>query len=272
MSESKTAVITGTTSGIGEALAKHHAALGWNVVTVNRSEASAAPQLEALRRDHPGATFAGAYGDLSDPAAVVAAAEAVAAAGPIDVFYNNAGVLLSEARPASTGIEMHTQVNLLAPYLFARALGDHLDGATVVSTSTSAIGQAGGLRLEELADPPSFKKLTGPYAHSKLALSALMAGLAKERPETTWRSVEPGGVKTPMTTGDAMPKLLVPIRNLFFSSPEKAAQKVFDAGQLAGLVNGAYISRGRAKPLPGNAAEPAVQAALLDWCREVTGR
>ncbi|MEM8708279.1 MAG: SDR family NAD(P)-dependent oxidoreductase [Actinomycetota bacterium] len=271
MSEPRTAVITGTTSGIGEALVRHHAARGWNVVTVNRNKSTATPQLEQLRADHPDRTFHGAFGDLSDPDAVVAAAETVAEMGPVDAFYNNAGVLLADARPAASGIEMHTQVNLLAPYLFARTLGDALSGATVVSLSTSAIGQAGGLRLDELADPPSFKKLTGPYAHSKLALSTLMAALATERPDTTWRSIEPGGVKTPMTTGDAMPKFLVPIRNLFFSSPEKAAAKVYDAGQLTGVDNGAFISRGKAKPLPGNAADPAVQTALLEWCREVTG-
>ncbi|MEM9517915.1 MAG: SDR family NAD(P)-dependent oxidoreductase [Actinomycetota bacterium] len=272
MSTTSTAIITGTTSGIGEAQLHHHAQRGWNVVTVNRNEQAATAQLDQLGASHPDQTFTAVFADLSDPVAVMTAADAVGAAGPIDVFYNNAGVLLGEARPAATGIEMHTQVNLLAPYLFARTLGDALDAATVVSTTTAAIGQAGGLRLDELADPPSFKKLTGPYAHTKLALSTLMAALADERPQTTWRSVEPGGVKTPMTSGEGMPKLLVPIRNLLFSSPEKAAEKVAAAAQLTGISNGAYITRGKVKGLPGNASDPSVQAALLAWCREVTGR
>ena len=67
-------------------------------------------------------------------------------------------------------------------------------------------------------------------AHSKPATVALMDAFAREYPETTFRSAGPGAVKTPMAAGEGMPRMLVPVRNLFFSSPDKAARRIHDGG------------------------------------------
>ena len=75
--------------------------------------------------------------DLADHDAIAAAAEQLRAGPPIGTFHNNAGILLGEARMSRYGIEMHAQVNTIAPYLFGRLLhdvlvggegGDHLHG------------------------------------------------------------------------------------------------------------------------------------------------
>ncbi len=119
MSEHRTAVITGASSGIGA--------------------------------------------DLAARDSIAAAAAELVERGPIDLFYNNAGVLLAGLEKSKHGIEMHAQVNTIAPYLFGRLLQPALEGATVLTVSTGAVSNTGDLRVAELADPPSFKKLVGPY-------------------------------------------------------------------------------------------------------------
>ncbi len=81
----KTILITGASSGIGEATAKHFHARGWNIVATMRSPDSAG-YLADLGNVHV------ARLDVTDPVSI---AEAVAAGidrfGQIDVLLNNAG-------------------------------------------------------------------------------------------------------------------------------------------------------------------------------------
>lgn len=273
MSDHSLAVITGASSGIGAELAALHARRGWDVVMVNRSVERSQPVLDKIRAESPDVSIDVVQADLADHDSIAAASSGLVERGHIDVFYNNAGVLLGGIEKSKYGVEMHAQVNTIAPYLFGRLLAPVLDGATVLTVSTGAINNTGELRVAELADPPSFKKLVGPYAQSKLAASALMAAFAKEYPATIFRTGEPGAVKTKMTTGDAMPRLLVPVRNLFFSTPDKAAERIYDTAINPALdgVNGAFVMKGKIKQLPKSALDPEVQSELLAWCHEVTG-
>jgi NAD(P)-dependent dehydrogenase (short-subunit alcohol dehydrogenase family) len=81
----KTILITGCSSGIGEATARHFAAQGWNVAATMRNPA-AAKQLEGVPNIKLFAL------DVTDKASVEkAVAEALAAFGGIDALVNNAG-------------------------------------------------------------------------------------------------------------------------------------------------------------------------------------
>lgn len=271
MSSNPLVVITGASGDIGAALAELHAVDGWDVVMVNRSVERSRPVVDAIVGRVPGASVEVVAADLADHDSITEAAATLQARGHIDRFINNAGVLLGERVTSAHGIEMHAQVNTLAPYLFGRLLRPVMDGGTVALVSTSGIDRAKAVAVDELADPPTFKKLFGPYVQSKLAATAIMSAFAREHPTTTYRSVEPGAVKTSMTSGDGMPRWLVPIRNLFFSSPEQGARKLYDSIAATGHPNGAYLRSGKLRPLPADAGDPAVQATLLEWCREATG-
>lgn len=273
MTGRRTAVITGASSGIGAELAALHARNGWDVVMINRSAERSQPVIDKITAESPDVSIDVITADLADHDSITAAATELNERGHIDLFYNNAGVLLAGIEKSKHGIEMHAQVNTIAPYLFGRLLQPVVEGATVLTVSTGAVNNTGDLRVGELANPPSFKKLVGPYAQSKLAASALMVAFAEQYPATTFRTAEPGAVKTKMTTGDAMPKLLVPIRNLLFSTPDKAAKRLHDAATDPAFdaVNGAFIIKGKVQALPANATDRAVQTELLDWCRDATG-
>ena len=91
--QGQTALITGASSGIGEALARCFARNGFDLVLVARSADKLAALATALQQEH-GIRARVAPADLSQPGAAQQLAAAMKRARrPIDVLVNNAGVL-----------------------------------------------------------------------------------------------------------------------------------------------------------------------------------
>jgi len=87
--QSKRVVVTGASSGIGEATARLFAAHGWQVVAIARR----ADRLAALA-DEVGTAGAGIHpivADLTDPNDIARVRDEVAALGPVHALVNNAG-------------------------------------------------------------------------------------------------------------------------------------------------------------------------------------
>ena len=92
--EGKSALVSGSTAGIGLAIATALAREGADVVVNGRTEARVAAAIEKVRREVPGARVSGVAADLSTSAG----AEAVFARVPaVDILVNNLGVFA--ARP-----------------------------------------------------------------------------------------------------------------------------------------------------------------------------
>jgi NAD(P)-dependent dehydrogenase (short-subunit alcohol dehydrogenase family) len=272
-SERPVVAITGASSGVGAALAALHAREGWDVIMINRSVTRSAEAVQRIHDESPDAAVEVVEADLADLDSITAAADTLRERGHIDLFYNNAGVLVGTPTSTPHGVELSAQVHIVAPYLLTRLLHRSLVGSTVVTVVTGGVMQAKPLVASELSAPPTFARLIGPYTQTKLGATALMAAFAREYPGTTFRSVEPGAVKTPMTRGEGMPPWLKPIRNLFFSSPEKAALRVYEdaTNPLFASANGALVLNRKLKTLPHNSGDPEVQAELLAWCTAITG-
>jgi NAD(P)-dependent dehydrogenase (short-subunit alcohol dehydrogenase family) len=254
----KTAVITGTTHGIGAALEKQLMRAGWRLITVNRS---AAPPQEGIHR---------VTADLADPASARDAVAAILAHGePIDLLINNAGVLLPEYRYTATGLEHHYTTNVLAPYLLSTGLRNRLRaGATIITVSSFALFRAAPLDVDALRWPTgSMRKLFGVYAQSKLATSMVTAALSADfdADGIALRSVDPGPTRSNMTAGDGLPIYLRPWRP-FFSSAEKAAAGIVRIHQRKpGGVTDTYLtSKLTPKTLPDHALDPRRQGKLLE--------
>lgn len=118
------ALITGASSGIGEALARELAAAGWSLTLAARRQellAALAAELGKL----PGVRIHVVQVDLADPAraeALVGGAEA--ALGPLDLLVNNAGQQVIE-RVERTDVERAEatlRLNLLTPLRLWRAV------------------------------------------------------------------------------------------------------------------------------------------------------
>ena len=275
MREVKRAVITGSTGGIGAALAERLVAEGWRLVLVNRNAAKAEAQRAALTQAHKGAEITLVQADLMDTAQIRRAIETILADYPrIDALWNNSGILTSKRVQSAQGHESNYAVHVLAPYLLIEGLRPALarpNGARsiIVNTTSSAQNAAKALDVETLSNPPEIGGLTGAYATSKLALTTLGSALAEEleRDGTLLRSICPGPVITPMTkTSDGMPWLLRPLVPFLFAKPEKQAAKMIRAAQpdALGGRTGIYISNGKEKSVPKLASDPEIQRRLLE--------
>ncbi|OBG36590.1 SDR family oxidoreductase [Mycobacterium sp. E3198] len=134
--QQRVAVVTGASSGIGEATAKTLAAQGFHVVAVARR----ADRLKALADEIGGTAF---VADVTDDAAVQALADEV---GRVDVLVNNAGGAwgLESVADADLGHwQWMWETNVLGTLRVTRALLPKLidsgDGLIVTVTSVAAM-------------------------------------------------------------------------------------------------------------------------------------
>jgi len=87
--EGKRALVTGSTGGIGAAIARRLAAEGCTVVVHGRNEKAAEAELVEIRR--LGGSATAVLGDLADPEQARRVCEDATREGPIDILIANAG-------------------------------------------------------------------------------------------------------------------------------------------------------------------------------------
>ncbi|WP_299038955.1 SDR family NAD(P)-dependent oxidoreductase [uncultured Pseudokineococcus sp.] len=121
----RTAVVTGSSSGIGEAVARVLAASGAEVVITGRDTARVQAVAEAVRADGGAAHAVTADLGASPEAVRAFAREATAAlGGRVDVMVNNAGVypVAPTAATSDADLEAVWATNIRAPHVLVAAL------------------------------------------------------------------------------------------------------------------------------------------------------
>jgi len=214
----KTALITGASRGLGQALANALAARDNRVVLVARDAREVELAAEAIRA-RGGSAFAIAA-DVSDKRAIhPLVGQASALAGPIDILINNASTL----GPTPLGLLVDSEcedleqvlaVNLLGPFRLTKAvLGSMLlrDSGIVLNISSDAAVEA----------YPTW----GSYGASKAALDQLSRIWASEHGASNVRivSVDPGEMDT------ALHALAMPDEDpSALARPEAVAERIVD--------------------------------------------
>lgn len=275
MENMNTAIVTGSTGGIGAEVAQCLAKEGWSLILLNRSQSKTATQMRELQLAYPNITVTFVQVDLLDASDIArAVAEIAQTHQRIDALYNISGVLTSERKLSAQGYESHYAVNVLANYALIDGLrpllkrGPDDTPTMIVTMSSSAVNSPKALDIARLPNPEKIGGLMGAYAATKLALTVMSAALAEPLRENgiLIRAIDPGATITPMTSkGDGMPKILQWLAPLLFAKPDKQARKIVSAADPAALRgrSGIFVAAGKEKRMPKIAADTNIQRALL---------
>jgi len=160
------ALVTGSTSGLGRAIALQLARDGAEVIVHGRDAARGAQTVEMIRADGGSARFVAA--DLSDPANIERLAEET---GEIDILVNNAG--FSKWGPTAdldvATFDAMFAANVRAPFYLVAAFAPRMaargNGSIInIGSMAGSLGLAGG----------------AAYGATKAALASLAQGWAAE--------------------------------------------------------------------------------------------
>lgn len=186
-------VITGASSGIGEALARKFSALGHSLLLLARRE----DRMQALGL--PNAMVRSV--DVTDKAAVDAAiAEAEAEFGPVDCLVNNAGLMLLSNVDRQDASEWSPMLNI--------NIQGVLNGIDAVLQGMKQRKQGTIVNISSIA---GFKPLAGHavYCGTKHAVHAISESLRQEMAEKDVRvvTIAPGAVNTELLSHISNEKL-----------------------------------------------------------------
>jgi NAD(P)-dependent dehydrogenase (short-subunit alcohol dehydrogenase family) len=167
-------LVTGSTDGLGRAVARELAGRGADVVVHGRDPG----RVEAAARE---VGAAGAH--VADFARLDDVRRLAAEARGVDVLVNNAGVTVRERTLSADGHELTFQVNYLAGFLLARAM----DPPRIVNVAS--IGQR-ALDFDDLMLERRYEPYRA-YAQSKLAQVMFTFELAERRPDVIVNALHP---------------------------------------------------------------------------------
>jgi NAD(P)-dependent dehydrogenase (short-subunit alcohol dehydrogenase family) len=187
----KTALITGASRGLGQALARSLDADGWQVIITARGEDA----LASAAKEFSGAVVL--PGDVGESRHRAGLADAVRRAGGLDLLVNNASTLGAAPLPRLAEYPLDQlrrafATNTVAPLALIQTLLSDLRarrGAILNITSDAAVEAYEGW---------------GGYGATKAALDQLSNVLAAEEPGLAVWWVDPGEMRTQMLA-DAMP-------------------------------------------------------------------
>lgn len=191
--EGKTAIVTGSSRGIGRAIAMHLAALGANIVInyTSRPDQALETVEEVVRQGVEAISVQADLGHVEDVKSLFAAA--LAAFGRIDILINNAGIMRNKplAEVTEEDFDQHFSINVKGTYFACQQALQHMrEGGSIINFSTSVIGQMF----------PAYSV----YAGTKGAVEQFTRQLAKEfgPRRITINAIAPGPVNTELFTAD----------------------------------------------------------------------
>jgi NAD(P)-dependent dehydrogenase (short-subunit alcohol dehydrogenase family) len=225
----KVMLVTGASSGIGEATATRLAALGHHVVMVCRDRTRGERSREKILRAHAGASTDLLIADLSTTGAIRALAdEFIKKYARLDVLINNAAVMTSTRRTTPEGFELQFFVNHLAYFLLTGLLLETLERsqpARIVSVSSTAHTR-GVIDFDDLQMQHHYRGYDA-YATTKLMNILFTYQLAHRLEGTgiTANCLHPGVIRTGLMRG-VSPVLhtLWQSTGRFFKQPSEGAE------------------------------------------------
>jgi NAD(P)-dependent dehydrogenase (short-subunit alcohol dehydrogenase family) len=274
----KVCVITGATSGIGEATAIELARRGAQVVLLGRSEDRCRAAQERITASTGSRATRYLTADLASRSEVRRLADRLHRdLERIDVLINNAGALHSRRQVSPDGTELTFAVNVFAPFLLTELLLDRLrtDAPARIINVSSEAHRGARLDLDHLGAEDAYHGYR-QYARSKLALLMLTYALSRrlQGSGVTANAVHPGfvssgfGRNNPGLTGRGF----AIAEALFGISPERGARTVVYAAEAPELEqrSGLFLARSRPRRSSARSYDLPTQERLWTIATDVT--
>lgn len=275
-----TCLVTGATSGIGEAVTTMIAARGARVLAVARTAERGDAALTRIRRRVPDAQVEVLVADLSVLAQVAdLAGQVIGRAGRLDVMILNAGVARPHRELTPDGLEIDFATNHLSPFLLTQRLRDLLRAsapARIVTVSSSAHRHVKSIDLDDLATGRNFQHLH-TYSATKLLTVLFTTELGRRLADSgvSVNSADPGFVRSGLgrdATGGF--GVFLKIMRPFQRSPTRGAATplyLATAPEVADASGGYFANNRPAKTSP-LAQDRATAQRVWDFSNELLNR
>jgi len=262
-----TALVTGSTDGIGRATAVGLATMGLHVLVHGRDPSKAAEVVAEIRSK--GGSADAVVADLASLAEVRRLAAAVRDRAPaLKILVNNAGVSTWSRRESHDGFELQFAVNHLAMFLLTNLLLPSLTAAAParIVTVASRAHERGSIDFGDLQTARRWVPQLA-YSRSKLANILFTRELARRigGSGVTANSLHPGVIGTKLG-------IVRPFRWLL-PGPRRGARTslyVATAPDIEGVSGAYFVGRHAATPSAA-ARDDAAAARLWQVSEELTG-
>ncbi len=169
----KRIVITGSTRGIGRALAERFMESGWSVVINGRNRSTVDQAVLELLEHNPGGYCRGLFGDVRSAADMRKLWDLAASDGPVDVWINNAGI--DQTRQMIWDMEPDEIRSIFDVNVLGSLIGTQ---AAVRGMSVQGLGII--YLMEGLGSSGMVRPGISVYGASKAALTYLVKALSAE--------------------------------------------------------------------------------------------
>jgi NAD(P)-dependent dehydrogenase (short-subunit alcohol dehydrogenase family) len=276
MSDARTILVTGASSGIGLAAVRQLAAQGEHLILVSRDLLRGVSSRDEVARLATGGEPVFLPADLSSQQSIrKLAKELHARFSSIDVLINNAGTASRSRELTVDGLERTFATNHLGPFLLTELVLDLLcaapAGRIVTTTSESHANQ---LDFDNLQGERKYSFFSA-YARSKLANILFTYELARrlQTTDVTANCFTPGPTATNFGRGGGGAMgLMSELVHLIGKTPEQAARTAVylaTSEDVAGMT-GQYFHRGRASRSKPVTYDDGVAARLWAISEELT--
>ncbi len=247
----KKCIVTGASSGLGFAIAKHFAALGAHTILVCRNKNKGEEAVINIEREIPNALTTLMICDLASMKSIQDFInELKAKYSKLDLLYNNAAVMKQKRTITDDGIEMMFQVNFLGPFILMNSLLDLLKkSSTPFIINNGRPSDKLRLDMDDLQFSTNYS-MYDCFFKTKLCLlfSTIELSRRPERNGITITMIDPGPFKSDLVRDMPVAGFF---KNLFSAPVEKAAGNILYhlTSENAEDKNGKVFKEKQEKPL-----------------------
>ena len=223
----KTVAISGSTGGLGKHLCRYLAALGADLVLLDRNRARSEANKNALEAEFNGVKVSLLTVDFVDSFSVAEATEKLKEIAP-DLFIHNAGAYSIPRCTSNSGYDNVYTINFVSPYYMIREL------LPIIRKKQGRVAVVGSIAHnyskinEDDIDFSEVKAASKVYGNAKRFLMFSLYELFKDETDVTLAVTHPGITFTNITAH--YPKLIFALikhpMKVIFMSPEKAALSI----------------------------------------------